>query len=100
MSQQRTVVVGVEGSARSRSAIRLAAEEAGYRGAELIAVMAYSGERALGAPAVRPVAILRTADEERTVAEAALRDAVFDALGDQAEEAQLRTVLGLAGQRL
>jgi nucleotide-binding universal stress UspA family protein len=97
---QKTVVVGVEGPGSSRSAIRLAAEEACYRGAELIAVMAYSGERALGAPAERPVATLRTADDERIVAEATLRDAVVDALGDQAEKVQLRTVLGLAGRKL
>jgi nucleotide-binding universal stress UspA family protein len=98
--QHDIVVVGVDGSAGSRAAIMLAAEEAGYRGAELIAVMAYSGERALGAPAARPVATLRTADDEQLAAEAALRDAVVDALGDQAEKVQLRTVLGLAGRRL
>jgi nucleotide-binding universal stress UspA family protein len=97
--QPMAVVVGVEESARSRAAIRLAAQEADYRGAELIAIMAYSGERVLGAPAARPVATLRTADDEQIVAEAALRDAVFDALGDQAEKVQLRTVLGLAGRR-
>jgi nucleotide-binding universal stress UspA family protein len=99
-SQQKAVVVGVEGSGSSRTAIRLAAQEARYREAELIAVMAYSGERAMGAPAVRPVATLRTADDERIVAEAALRDAVVDALGDQAEKVQLRAVLGLAGRKL
>lgn len=98
--QQQTVVVGVEGTGSSRSAIMMAAQEARYRGAELIAVMAYSGERALGAPAVRPVATLRTADDERIVAEAALRDAVYSALGDQAEKVQLRTVPGLAGRKL
>jgi nucleotide-binding universal stress UspA family protein len=98
--QQKTVVVGVEGSGSSRTAIRLAAEEARYRGAELMAVMAYSGERVLGAPAARPMATLRTADDDRIVAEAALRNAVFDALGDQAEKVQLRTVLGLAGRKL
>jgi nucleotide-binding universal stress UspA family protein len=97
--QHKTVVVGVEGSGSSRTAIQLAAEEARYRGAELIAVMAYSGERAL-APAVRPVATLRTADDERIVAEAVLRNAVFDALGDQADKVQLSTVLGLAGRKL
>jgi len=97
--QQKTVVVGVEGPAGCRAAIRLAAEEANYRGAELIAVMAYSGERALGAPA-RAVATLRTADDERIVAEASLRDAVFDALGDQADKVQLSAVLGLAGRKL
>ena len=98
--QQKTVVVGVEGSGGSRTAIRLAAQEARYRNAELIAVMTYSGERALGAPAVRPLATLRTADDERIIAEAALRDAVVDALGDQAEKVQLRTILGLAGRKL
>jgi nucleotide-binding universal stress UspA family protein len=98
--QLPAVVVGVDESARSRAAIRLAAQEADYRGAELIAVMAYSGERALGAPAARPVSTLRTADDERIAAEAALRDAVFDALGAQAQKVQLRTALGLAGRRL
>src|SRR5690348_16238141 len=99
--QQQTVVVGVEGTGSSRTAIRMAAQEARYRGAKLIAVMAYSGERALGAPAVRPVATLRTADDDRIVAEAALRDAVYSALGDdQADKVQLRTVLGLAGRKL
>jgi nucleotide-binding universal stress UspA family protein len=98
--QPMAVVVGVDEPARSRAAIRLAAQEADYRGAELIAVMAYSGERVLGAPAARPVSTLRTPDEEQIVAEAALRDAVFDALGDQAEKVQLRTVLGLAGRRI
>src|SRR5690348_17885892 len=98
--QQQTVVVGVEGTGSSRTAIRMAAQEARYRGAKLIAVMAYSGERVLGAPAVRPVATLRTADDDRIVAEAALRDAVYSALGDQADKVQLRTVLGLAGRKL
>ena len=45
------VVVGVDGSEASRAAIALAAREARYRGAPLIAVQAYSGERPLGAPA-------------------------------------------------
>jgi nucleotide-binding universal stress UspA family protein len=56
-----TVVVGVDGSAGSQAAIRLAAQEARYRTAPLLAVMAYSGERTLGAPATRPVSTLRTA---------------------------------------
>jgi nucleotide-binding universal stress UspA family protein len=37
-----TVVVGVDGSGGSRAAIRLAAQEARYRSAPLVAVMAYS----------------------------------------------------------
>jgi nucleotide-binding universal stress UspA family protein len=95
-----TVVVGVGEGGHSRTTIKLAAQEARYRRAALIAVMAYSGERALAAPAVRPVATLRTAGEERLVAESALRDAVVDALGEDADKVELCTVLGLAGRNL
>jgi len=94
-----TVVVAVEGGSGSRTAIKMAAQEARYRDAPLIAVMAYSGERAV-APAARPVATLRTATEERLVAESALRDAVVDALGDEADKVELRAALGLAGRNL
>jgi hypothetical protein len=48
-----TVLVGVKRSADSRAAIRLAAKEAFYRDATLIAVMAYPAERGWS-PAVRP----------------------------------------------
>ena len=49
-----SVVVGVDGTAASRAAIRIAAQEARYRRAPLIAVMAYGGHRAVGArPASR-----------------------------------------------
>jgi nucleotide-binding universal stress UspA family protein len=78
----------------------MAAREAGYRDAALIAVMAYSRNPALGAPAARPLSTMNTADDERLVAESALRDAVFDALGDQANKVELRTVLGQAGRNL
>jgi nucleotide-binding universal stress UspA family protein len=98
--QHETVVVGVDGSKSSRNAIRQAGREARYRDAGLLAVMAYSGERTLGAPATRPVSTLRTAEDERLAAETALRDAVADALGDQAEGVELRTVPGLAGRKL
>jgi len=94
-----TVVVGVDGAARSLTAIQLAAREAGYRDAPLIAVMAYSGERALGAPTARPVASLRT-DDDRIAAESLLHDAVRDALGAQADGVELRTVQGVAGRKL
>jgi nucleotide-binding universal stress UspA family protein len=94
-----TVVVGVDGPG-SYAAIRLAAQEASYRAAPLLAVMAYSGERALGAPAARPLATLRTAEDERVVTEAMLRDIVRDALGDQAGNVAYRTVVGLPGRAL
>jgi len=77
----------------------MAAQEARYRDAPLIAVMAYSGDYAM-APAARPVAPPHTAGEERLAAESALRDAVVDALGDEAERVELRTALGLAGRNL
>jgi nucleotide-binding universal stress UspA family protein len=95
-----TVVVGVEGGGGSRSAIKMAAHEARLRDAPLIAVMAYSGERVLAAPAARPVATLHTPADERSAAASALRDAVVDALGDEADKVELRTALGLAGRNL
>lgn len=94
-----TVVVGVQGGPGSLSAIKIAAQEARYRAAQLIAVMAYSGEHAV-APAARPVATLPAVSEERLATESALRDAVVDALGDDADQVELRAVLGLAGRNL
>jgi nucleotide-binding universal stress UspA family protein len=95
-----TVVVAVEETAGSRGAIRLAAQEAGYREAPLIAVMAYGGNPALGAPAGRPLSGMHTAGDERFAAESALYDAVVDALGEQAGQVELRTMLGQAGRNL
>jgi nucleotide-binding universal stress UspA family protein len=95
-----TVVVGVDRAGRCLTAIRLAAREASCRDAPLLAVMAYSGERALGAPAARPVASLRTDDNHRIVAEPVLRDAVREALGAQADGVELRTVQGPARRQL
>jgi nucleotide-binding universal stress UspA family protein len=43
---------------------------------------------------------LRTAEDERIDAEAKLRDAVRDALGDQADSVQVHAVLGLAGRKI
>lgn len=98
-AERATVVVGVEEGRGCRKAIRMAAQEARYRGASLIAVMAYSGDRAM-ALASRPLASLRTAGEERVAAESALHDAVVDALGEEAERVELRPTLGLAGRSL
>jgi len=94
------IVVGVDGTGKSQATIQAAAAEARCRDATLIAVMAYSSERPLGAPATRPVATLRTASDERLAAETALRDAVSAALGDEADRVELRTALGLAGRNL
>jgi nucleotide-binding universal stress UspA family protein len=93
-----TVVVAVDGPGGSRATIRLAAREAGYRDAALIAVLAYGGNPALGSPAGRPLATMRTAEDERRAAEAALREAVVDALGDEADRVELRTVTGVTAR--
>lgn len=99
--ERRTaVVVGVKGTGESRAAIRLAAQEARYRGASLVATMAYRTESAMGAPAGRPLSVIHTSNDMRAVAESALRDEVADALGDQADGVQLRTEPGLDGRTL
>jgi nucleotide-binding universal stress UspA family protein len=94
------VVVGVDGSDGSREAIVLAAREARYRDAPLIAVQAYSGERTFAGPLAREESIVRTDEDERTEAEQKLRHAVRDALGDLADGVEVRAVLGLAGRRI
>ncbi len=96
-----TVVVAVQDRARSRAAIRAAAQEAGFRQAKLIAVTAYTADGIAAAPAARPVgSTLRTADEERARAEDVLREATLGALGRAAAQVELRVVQGLPGRSL
>jgi nucleotide-binding universal stress UspA family protein len=94
-----TVLVGVKRSADSRAAIRLAAKEAFYRDATLIAVMAYPAERGWS-PAVRPGTQRLTRDDDRKVAEELLREAVSDALGNAADRVEHRVVPDLPGRAL
>ncbi len=94
-----TVVVGVDGLPESFAAIRLARQEAAYRGVGLAAVMAYTSESALGTPGARPLSIPGAPDEQRQLAESALRQAVRDALGD-ADDVELRVVAGVPGRVL
>jgi nucleotide-binding universal stress UspA family protein len=94
-----TVLVGVKRSADSRAAIRMAAKEAFYRDATLIAVMAYPAERGWS-PAVRPGAQRLTRDDDRKVAEKLLREAVSDALGDAADRVERQVVADLPGRAL
>src|ERR1700734_2315273 len=91
-----TVVVGVDNSAASRAALRLAAQEARWRQVPLVAVTAY--EPPLGPAGGYPIAAQHTEGEERATAAAALRATVDDELGDQAGQADLRISEGLAGR--
>jgi nucleotide-binding universal stress UspA family protein len=92
-----TVVVGVDGSAASRAALRQAAQEARWREVPLVAVGAY--EPPLPAPSGGyPVAAMHTDTESRSSAESALRDTVNDELGDQAGHVDMRVSAGLAGR--
>jgi nucleotide-binding universal stress UspA family protein len=94
-----SVVVGVDGSAACLSAIRVAAQEAGFRRTELIAVMAYSGG-AVRDSTGQPVGTVIRGDE-RAQALTSLRHVVSAALGaGQAERVQLRVVAGTAGRQI
>ena len=93
-----TVVVGVDNSAASRAALRLAAQEARWRQVPLVAVTAY--EPPLGPAGGYPIAAKHTEGEQRATAEAALRAAVGDELGDQSGQADLRISEGLAGRMI
>ena len=86
-------------SADSRTAIRLAAQEALYRDTILIAVMAYPAERGWS-PAVKPGTTSLTRADDRSVAEDLLREAVSDALGDAARQVEHRVVADLPGRAL
>jgi nucleotide-binding universal stress UspA family protein len=91
-----TVVVGVDDSAASRAALRLAAQEARWRQAPLVAVSAY--EPPLTPPGGYPAAAKHTEGEQRADTEATLRSTVHDELGDQAAGTDLRISEGLAGR--
>ena len=98
--EEKAVLVNVDGSSASHTAITLAAQEARYRGAPLVALQAYSGERALAVPAAQPLSTLRTAEDDRIAAESSLRRAVREALGDLADSVEVHAVLGLAGRKI
>lgn len=95
-----TVVVGVDGSPDSYAAIRLAREEANLRKTRLVAVMAYGGESAFGAPAARPLATPPSPAEQMKATEAVLHQAVGTALGGDVGDVELRAVVGVPGRVL
>ena len=76
-----TVVAGIE-ETDATELVRLAAQEARYRDAELIVVTGFSTDNGMGAPAARPVATLRTPDDSEAVAAALLEREVTAALGE------------------
>jgi len=94
-----TIVVGVDGSPDSFAAIRLAKQEAAYRGVGLAAVMAYISDSTLGTPAARPIATPKAVDEQRKTAESSLRQAIADALGSD-DGVALQVEAGVPGRVL
>ena len=91
--------MAVDGSDGAWNAIRLAAKEANWRQARLIAVAVYGGDQAAGAGAGQP----QTTDGDRAAAESALRETVRDVLGDDDDQAGLvdmKAVPGLAGRAI
>lgn len=92
-----TVVVGVDNSPASRAALELAAQEARWRQAPLVAVSAF--EPPLGtAVGGYPAAAMHTEGERKATAESELRAAVDETLGGQGIQADLRVSAGLAGR--
>jgi nucleotide-binding universal stress UspA family protein len=94
-----TVVVAVDGSDGAWNAIRLAAKEAAWRQARLIAVSVYRDDQAAGQPPGSPP----SRDNGRAAAELALTEIVRDVLGPdggQADMVDLTAVPGLAGRAI
>ena len=91
------VVVGVSPTTGSPNALRWAAEEAGLRGAELVAVLAWRPPRAPAAPGGRPAAtvVSASAEDHAASAEERLRGFVTAALGS-ADGVRCRAVQGSA----
>jgi len=91
-----TVIVGVDNSEASKAALRLAAQEARWRQASLVAVSAY--ELPISPPGGFPSSAMHTQSEERAAAEADLRATVDHELGAEAGQASVRVSAGLAGR--
>jgi nucleotide-binding universal stress UspA family protein len=91
-----TVIVGIDNSEASKAALRLAAQEAHWRQAPLVAVSAY--ELPISPPGGFPGSALHTQSEERATAEAELRAKVDHELGAEAGQASVRVSAGLAGR--
>jgi nucleotide-binding universal stress UspA family protein len=91
-----TVIVGMDNSEAAKAALRLAAQEARWRQAPLVAVSAY--ELPVSPAGGFPSGAMHTQSEERATAEAELRAKVDRELGAEAGEASVRVSTGLAGR--
>ncbi len=101
-----TIVVGVDGSDASREALRWAAEEAGLRGARLVAVHVWSFVPAqpIGDPGMLAMPAGDLAGQlgaESEAASSALDEAISDALGSETTlDIDRRVVEGDPGESL
>ena len=101
-----TIVVGVDGSAASREALRWAAQEAGLRGARLVAVHAWAfvSVTPIGDPGMIPMPAVDFPGQLEAEQEAAGADfdaAIAEAFGtESAIEIEKRLVEGDAGNAL
>ena len=95
MTQWSTVLVGVDGSDASRSALRLASEEAQAHGAALVALTAWEAAPPIAGPYGRPPAMELEGHPEDEVARE-LSATVTDVLG--AEVAGAVTTRAVEGQ--
>src|ERR1700750_2934288 len=91
-----TVIVGVHSSEASKAALRLAAQEARWRQASLVAVSAY--ELPLGPVGGFPGAAMHTQGGAQATAATELHATVDHDLGDEAGQANVRVSAGLAGR--
>lgn len=80
MAGWSTVVVGVDGSGASRSALRLAAEEAQAHGATLVALTAWQATPPIAGPTGRPPA-MEIGDEPQDTVAGELSATVAEVLG-------------------
>ncbi|MEP7223651.1 MAG: universal stress protein [Actinomycetota bacterium] len=99
-----TIVVGVDGSAASRAALRWAAQEAGLRGARLVAVHAWAfvPVTPIGDPGMIPMPAVDfpgQLEAEQRAAHADFDTAIAEALGTELE-IETRLVEGEAGDAL
>jgi nucleotide-binding universal stress UspA family protein len=93
------IVVGVDGSAASRAALRWALGQAELTGAAIDAVVAWQYPVATGGYAWAPVAVMDSSDLQEA-AEKTLADEVGEVTGGSTVQVRSRVVEGIAAQAL